>query len=79
MGVDIVALNQVSYELHVFLTPKSLGDVTPEVDLENMMSWKEHEFYAGWTAVFGGKGESKQPFFCCWLFHKVQVISLETT
>lgn len=55
-GVDVVALNQVSYELHCFLVPNDVEEV--ECDLENQESWAEHELYAGWTCVFGGKGEA---------------------
>jgi len=56
LGVDIVDLKQVSYEIHCFLTTLEEEEVA-DVDLENEDSWLDHPAHAGLTALFGGKGE----------------------
>jgi len=60
MGVDVVALNKYSYQMHVFVCNPTDEENDPRktIEVKDPMSWASHKYYVGWTALFGGKGES---------------------
>jgi len=58
--VDVVDLRQQSYAMHIFLAPGDVDDLKDVVDASQPESWSDVEYYAGWTALFGGKGEMCQ-------------------
>jgi len=63
LNVDVADLKKWSYEMHVFFFSMDDESSDPRlgsnpISKDDPSSWKKHVSYCGWTALFGGKGES---------------------